>query len=56
MNQFNNTSIGLGYSHSMGGRCDPVLYYAEPFVNYVPYEARRVEFLNDRVSAWTATR
>ncbi len=47
-----NTSIGIGYSHRRG---DPY-YYADPFVNYVPYEARRAEFLNDRVSAWTATR
>lgn len=47
-----NTSIGIGYSN---GRGDPY-YYADPFVNYVPYEARRVEFLNDRVSAWTAAR
>jgi len=31
-------------------------HYADPFVNYVPYEARRVEFLNDRVTAWTTTR
>ncbi len=51
-----NTSIGFAYSHGWGGRCDPALYYAEPSINYVPYEARRVEFLNDRVSAWTTTR
>ncbi len=51
-----NTGVGLGYAHGGGGRYDSAYYYAQPFVNYVPYEARRVEFLNDHVSAWTATR
>lgn len=51
-----NTRIGFGYSHGYGERCDPSYMYADPFVNYVPYEARRVEFLNGRVTAWTATR
>lgn len=51
-----NTGIGFGYSHGYGRRCDPAYYYADPFVNYVPYEARRVEFLDGRVTAWTATR
>lgn len=51
-----NTGVGLGYARGLSRHNDSAYYYAEPFVNYVPYEARRVEFLNDRVSAWTATR
>ena len=49
--------IGGGYwGHRpfLGGYYGYDTFYAEPTVNYVPYEARRVDFTNGRVIGWVA--
>lgn len=49
------TSVGFGPSYSGCGYYDTGFYYA-PTVTYLPYEARRVEFLNSKVKAWSTAR
>lgn len=49
------TSLGMGMGYWGYGCYDPGFYYA-PTVTYLPYEARRVEFLNNKVTAWSTTR
>lgn len=46
-----------GYGPYGGGYhiYEPYFFY-EPMMTYVPYEARRVEFLNGVVTAWSASR
>jgi len=47
---------GHGWGHGYGyGYYDPVVFY-EPLVAYLPYEGKRVEFLNGRVAAWSVAR
>ncbi|MEY4484926.1 MAG: hypothetical protein RL693_2378, partial [Verrucomicrobiota bacterium] len=46
------TSMGVGMGYWGYGYYEPGFYYA-PTVTYLPYEARRVEFLNNKVTAWS---
>ena len=52
--------MGFGYSHFHGRYGYDYAYgpaiYPESIVDYVPYEAARVEVLVSKVSAWSATR
>jgi hypothetical protein len=50
---------GPGFGGFYGGGCDGWFdspFFYEPMTTYVPYEARRVEFLNGTVFAWSASR
>lgn len=49
------TSFGFGMGYMGCGYYEPSLYY-EPTVTYLPYEARRVEFLNSKVTSWSTAR
>lgn len=47
------SAFGFGFA---GGCYYDSWFYAEPMVQYIPYEARRVEFSGGKVSAWAAGR
>lgn len=49
------TSMGFDMGYSGCGYYEPGFYYG-PTVTYLPYEARRVEFLNSKVSSWSTAR
>jgi hypothetical protein len=57
---------GMGYGFGYGGHgyfrgrgsyvyADP-FFYSAPVIDYVPYEAARVEFTNGKVSAWSVAK
>lgn len=47
--------MGFGPAYWGCGYYETGFYY-EPTVTYLPYEARRVEFLNNKVTAWSTER
>lgn len=55
VNSWNNWNGWNGPFLGYGGFVEPYAY-PDPLLNYVPYEARCVEFTSGRVSAWMAGR
>ena len=58
---FYGPPIGYGggswYGPYSGAGCPQDLRYTpDPWMGYMPYEARRVEFVSDRVAAWAVGR